>query len=75
MASAGVGSGPHAAGELFKMMAGVNVIHVPYGGQGPALTDLLGGQVQLYFASVPSSIPADLPHRPTRQSRAKSCSR
>jgi len=56
MASAGVGSGPHAAGELFKMMAGVNMIHVPYRGQGPALTDLLGGQVQLYFAGVPSSI-------------------
>jgi tripartite-type tricarboxylate transporter receptor subunit TctC len=56
MASAGVGSGPHAAGELFKMMAGVNMIHVPYRGQGPALTDLLGGQVQLYFAGIPSSI-------------------
>jgi tripartite-type tricarboxylate transporter receptor subunit TctC len=56
MASAGVGSGPHAAGELFRMMAGVNIIHVPYRGQGPALTDLLGGQVQLYFAGIPSSI-------------------
>jgi tripartite-type tricarboxylate transporter receptor subunit TctC len=56
MASSGVGSGPHATGELFKMMAGVNVIHVPYRGQGPALTDLLGGQVQLYFAGMPSSI-------------------
>jgi len=56
MASAGVGSGPHAAGELFKMMAGVNLVHVPYRGQGPALTDLLGGQVQVYFAGVPSSI-------------------
>jgi len=56
MASAGVGSGPHAAGELFKMMAGVNIIHVPYRGQGPALTDLLGGQVQLYFAGIASSI-------------------
>jgi tripartite-type tricarboxylate transporter receptor subunit TctC len=56
MASAGVGSGPHAAGELFKMMAGVNLVHVPYRGQGPALTDLLGGQVQVYFAGIPSSI-------------------
>jgi tripartite-type tricarboxylate transporter receptor subunit TctC len=56
MASAGVGSGPHAAGELFKMMAGVNLVHAPYRGQGPALTDLLGGQVQVYFAGVPSSI-------------------
>jgi tripartite-type tricarboxylate transporter receptor subunit TctC len=56
MASAGVGSGPHAAGELFKMMAGVNLVHVPYRGQGPALTDLLGGQVHVYFAGIPSSI-------------------
>ena len=56
MASAGIGSGPHVAGELFKMMAAVNTIHVPYRGQGPALTDLLGGQVQFYFAGVPSSI-------------------
>src|SRR5215510_11602087 len=54
MASAGVGSGPHVAGELFKMMAGLNIIHVPYRGQGPALTDLIGGQVQLYFAGIPS---------------------
>src|SRR5215470_8293579 len=56
MASAGIGSGPHLAGELFKMMAGVDVIHVPYRGQGPALTDLLAGQVQFYFAGIPSSI-------------------
>jgi tripartite-type tricarboxylate transporter receptor subunit TctC len=56
MASAGIGSGPHVAGELFKIMAGVNTIHVPYRGQGPALTDLLGGQVQLYFGGLPSSI-------------------
>jgi tripartite-type tricarboxylate transporter receptor subunit TctC len=57
MASAGIGSGPHVAGELFKIMAAINIIHVPYRGQGPALTDLLGGQVQLYFAGIPSSIP------------------
>jgi tripartite-type tricarboxylate transporter receptor subunit TctC len=56
MASAGVGSGPHAAGELFKMMADVNLVHVPYRGQAPALTDLLGGQVHVYFAGIPSSI-------------------
>ena len=56
MASTGAGSGPHAAGELFKMMAGVDMIHVPYRGQGPALTGLLGGQVQAYFAALPSSI-------------------
>jgi tripartite-type tricarboxylate transporter receptor subunit TctC len=55
MASTGAGSGPHAAGELFKMMAGVDMVHVPYRGQGPALTDLLGGQVQLYFAAIPSA--------------------
>ena len=49
MASAGIGSGPHVAGELFKMMAGVDMVHVPYRGGGPALTDLLGGQVQVFF--------------------------
>ena len=56
MASAGVGSGPHAAGELFKMMAAVDLVHVPYRGQGPALTGLLAGQVQVYFAGITSSI-------------------
>ena len=49
MASAGIGSGPHVAGELFKMMTGVDMVHVPYRGGGPALTDLLGGQVQVFF--------------------------
>jgi hypothetical protein len=44
MASGGSGSAPHLCGELFKMMAGVNLVHVPYRGEGPALTDLLGGQ-------------------------------
>jgi tripartite-type tricarboxylate transporter receptor subunit TctC len=56
MASAGVGSGTHLAGELFKSLAGVDMVHVPYRGNGPALTDLLGGQVQVLFPSVPSSI-------------------
>ena len=46
MASAGIGSGNHVAGELFKMMTGVNLVHVPYRGAGPALVDLLGGQRQ-----------------------------
>jgi tripartite-type tricarboxylate transporter receptor subunit TctC len=55
MASAGNGSAPHMAGELFKMMAGVNLVHVPYRGQGPALSDLLGGQVQVLFATVPGT--------------------
>ena len=56
MASAGIGTAAHMAGELFKMMAGVNMVHVPYRGGGPALTDLLGGQVQVMFATTVSSI-------------------
>ena len=56
MASAGTGTATHLAGELFKMMAGVNMVHVPYRGDGPALTDLLGGQVQVLFAYLASSI-------------------
>jgi tripartite-type tricarboxylate transporter receptor subunit TctC len=55
MASAGNGSAPHMAGELFKAMAGVDLVHVPYRGQGPALTDLLGGQVQVLFATAPGT--------------------
>jgi tripartite-type tricarboxylate transporter receptor subunit TctC len=56
MASAGNGSAPHLAGELFKMMANVNMVHVPYRGAAPAMTDLLGGQVQVMFPSTASSI-------------------
>jgi tripartite-type tricarboxylate transporter receptor subunit TctC len=56
MGSSGNGSGPHLAGELFKMMTGLAMIHVPYRGASPALTDLLGGQVQVMFASMPSAI-------------------
>jgi tripartite-type tricarboxylate transporter receptor subunit TctC len=56
MASPGTGTGPHIGGELFKMMAGVDMVHVPYRGGGPVMTDLLGGQVQVSFASMPSSI-------------------
>src|SRR5215472_9923714 len=56
MASAGVGSTSHMSGELFKMMAAVNMVHVPYRGQPSALTDLLGGQVQVDFATMPPSI-------------------
>jgi tripartite-type tricarboxylate transporter receptor subunit TctC len=55
-ASAGNGSVAHVTAELFKMMAGVNVQHVPYRGAAPALTDLLGGQVHLMFDNMPSSI-------------------
>ena len=49
------GSAPHIAGELFKMMTGVDMVHVPYRGQGPALTDLIGGQVQVLFATAPGT--------------------
>jgi tripartite-type tricarboxylate transporter receptor subunit TctC len=56
MASAGIGTGPHLAGELFKMMTGVDMVHVPYRGGGPALADLLGGQVQVMFPTTASSI-------------------
>jgi tripartite-type tricarboxylate transporter receptor subunit TctC len=56
MASAGNGSPPHVAGELFKIMAGVDIVHVPYRGGGPALVDLLGGQVQMFFGVLASSI-------------------
>jgi tripartite-type tricarboxylate transporter receptor subunit TctC len=56
MASAGNGSSGHVSGELFKMMAGVDLVHVPYRGNGPALTDVLGGQVQVLFPSAASAI-------------------
>jgi tripartite-type tricarboxylate transporter receptor subunit TctC len=56
MASQGNGTSGHLAGELFKMTAGIDMVHVPFRGAAPALTDLLGGQVQLMFGSVPSSI-------------------
>lgn len=54
--SAGNGSALHMAGELFKMMAGVDMVHVPYRGGAPALIDLLGGQVQVMFDTMPASI-------------------
>jgi tripartite-type tricarboxylate transporter receptor subunit TctC len=56
MASFGTGSSSHVAGELFKMTTGVDMLHVPYRGTGPALTDLLGGQVQVMFGSIVGSI-------------------
>jgi tripartite-type tricarboxylate transporter receptor subunit TctC len=55
LASAGTGSAPHMAGELFNAMAGIKMVHVPYRGQAPALTDLLGGQVQVLFATTPGT--------------------
>jgi tripartite-type tricarboxylate transporter receptor subunit TctC len=57
MCSAGVGSVPHMAGELFKLMAGVDMLHVPYRGSAPALTDLIAGHVQLMFDAMPASLP------------------
>jgi tripartite-type tricarboxylate transporter receptor subunit TctC len=57
MASAGVGGPQHVAGELFKFMAGVNLVHVPYHGSTPALTDLLAGQVQVMFDVTPTALP------------------
>jgi tripartite-type tricarboxylate transporter receptor subunit TctC len=56
MASSGNGTSVHVSGELFKMMTGVNMLHVPYRGAAPALTDLMGGQVQVMFDNLPSSI-------------------
>jgi tripartite-type tricarboxylate transporter receptor subunit TctC len=56
-ASAGVGSVPHLAGELFKLIARVDVIHVPYKGSSPAITDLLGGQVSMFFDNMASAVP------------------
>jgi tripartite-type tricarboxylate transporter receptor subunit TctC len=56
MGSGGIGSPPHVAGELFKMMTGVNIVPVQYRGGAPALADLLGGQVQVMFNAMPESI-------------------
>jgi tripartite-type tricarboxylate transporter receptor subunit TctC len=56
MATGGNGTSNHVSGELFKMMTGVNMVHVPYRGGGPALSDLIGGQVQVMFDNLNSSI-------------------
>jgi tripartite-type tricarboxylate transporter receptor subunit TctC len=56
MASGGIGAPSHVFGELFKFMTGVNLVHVPYRGAAPAVTDLLAGQVQVYFDPIPNSI-------------------
>lgn len=56
-ASSGSGTGSHLAGELFKSMAGVQITHVPYKGTSPAVTDLLGGQVQMMFSVIPTALP------------------
>src|SRR6267142_1408191 len=56
MASSGVGASSHLSGELFKMMAQIEMVHVPYRGTPPAITDMLGGQVQVMFSTVPTAI-------------------
>jgi len=56
MASGGNGTPTHLTGELFKVMTGINILHVPYRGDAPALTDLLGGQVQVLFSGLPASL-------------------
>src|SRR5580765_3065963 len=56
-ASAGMGSSSHLAGELFRILAGAEIVHVPYKGAGPAMVDVLSGQVQLYFATMPAAMP------------------
>jgi tripartite-type tricarboxylate transporter receptor subunit TctC len=57
MASPGIGTSPHMAGELFQMMTGTKLVHVPYKGEAPALTDLLGGQVQVMFSTTTATMP------------------
>src|SRR3954463_16674709 len=56
-ASAGIGSSNHLSGELFRVMAGIDIVHIPYKGGGAAITDLLAGQVSMYFGTTPSTLP------------------
>jgi tripartite-type tricarboxylate transporter receptor subunit TctC len=56
-ASSGSGTSIHMSGELFKFMAGVDMLHIPYKGSAPAVTDLIGGQVNIMFDNIPSSLP------------------
>jgi tripartite-type tricarboxylate transporter receptor subunit TctC len=56
MASGGNGTSVHVAGELFKLMAGIDMVHVPYRGEAPAVTDLLGGRVHVMFGTLPPSV-------------------
>ena len=56
MGSGGIGSSPHVAGELFKMMTGVDMLHMPYRGVAPATADLLGGRIQVLFDTLPAAI-------------------
>ncbi|HEY4066419.1 MAG TPA: tripartite tricarboxylate transporter substrate binding protein [Burkholderiaceae bacterium] len=57
VASSGIGSSPHLASELFKSAAGIDLVHVPYKGDLPAITDVMGGQVTMFFANMPSAVP------------------
>ena len=57
-ASSGLGSSNHMAGELLKVMAGINIVHVPYKGNAPALTDIMGGHVEMILSGVPALVPA-----------------
>ena len=66
MASPGIGTGPHVAGELFQMMAGVRMVHVPYRSAASAFNDLLSGQVQVYFAIPPQRLNTSSPANCTR---------
>jgi tripartite-type tricarboxylate transporter receptor subunit TctC len=61
--SAGIGTTPHMAGEMLKLRAGVNMTHVPYKGSGPAMADLVGGQVQIGFSSITAALPYIRDHR------------
>ena len=56
VASPGLGTGPHVTGELFKMMTGVDMLHIPYRGVAPATVDLLGGRLQVLFDTLPAAI-------------------
>lgn len=56
-ASAGIGQSQHLSGELFRSMAGIDIVHIPYKGTGPATTDLLGGRVDMMFGNVPAALP------------------
>ena len=69
MASAGIGGPQHVAGELFKSMAGVDMIHVPYRGSTPAVTDLIAGQVQVMFDVTPTGAAADQGRQAARARR------
>jgi tripartite-type tricarboxylate transporter receptor subunit TctC len=75
MASAGIGTVSHIACELFKMMTGVSMVHVPYRGTGPALTDLIGGQVQIFLTGFPhpSSTSGPVNCARLRSRRARTC--